>query len=279
MNKKQIVNENLSWPEVAESTNEQIIKSLESSLKKFTKLKRRRRPRQKKLADAKKTETEVDTNDAQVETILKAHFKIGINSITKTLERQAQNVLFVLVCRSCKPLNILTRHIQVMCALAKVPAACVHNLSTIMTKQLNVKTVSALLVLKFQAESKMPAAELVKSTLDDWSQHIVPLIPPLKNPFVNPERPDNIKAIINEISGDIARTRLEPKLDVNVVDTQMDVDVNESRCESEQEEDDHFGANFLKLKRKNDKKYLTFDSDEVSHFILFNDDYAKINKT
>lgn len=272
MNRKQIVNESLQWPEIDESTSNRIIDVLESSLKNYPGLKRKKNPpkrfrKNKPKSNQEKNKIDDENEEDSMASQLKSHIRIGINAITKSLEREPEKIMFVLVCRSCKPLAVLTRHIQLMCAMSNIPAGCIHSLTTRLKSQLNINTISALLVFK-QTETDQDA---IRKLLNDWSSQIPPLFPKLNNPFTENAAlstlpSDLMLSLIDEIKKEID----DRKDEINTLaSTQMDV------CENEDENEDNsdFGADFLRVDAN--VKYLDFDNQ---NFILFNDDYERKRK-
>lgn len=271
MNRKQIVNENLQWPEMDEKTSEKITDTLEAHFRKYPDLKRRKNP-PKRCRKYRRPNDEFKKNPpiSKESAWIKRHIRIGINVITKTLEREPTNVMFVLVCQSCRPLAVLTRHIQLMCSMNGIPAGCVHNLSTSLKPILNID-VRALLVRKTdQLDDQFKIEELLR----DWSEGIPNLLPVLKNPFGKIETipSESVFRLIDDIKRE-CRIDAE-KNEGNRMETE-EVDENSSEDEEEQE----FGANYLRIRGDRDGrvKWLDFDNDQ-DEFIRFNDSYTAKRK-
>lgn len=191
-----------------------------------------------------------------MDTYVKKHLRIGINSITKCLEKEPENVLLVIVCKSCKPVTVLTRHIQVMCSMSNIPAGCVNNLSSNLSKLFNVKTVSALAVCKDQKSENVEesSVKIVKDMLSGLYGIIVPLLPEIKNPFVSNESlnpPLNIEHVNNELNN----VTLSKKDNLPV------------RLKSNSNENEKFGADFISI-NKTKKNFASFDDNK---FILFSE--------
>ena len=103
MNRKLLVNDLLSWSDLNETENQRIITLIESQFKSYADVKRKKTlPKKIRLENKKNNQLN------KIETIgstLKNHLRFGINSITKELEKDPNNLLFVLVCKSCKPIH------------------------------------------------------------------------------------------------------------------------------------------------------------------------------
>lgn len=299
MNRKQIVNENLQWPEIDETQSVRILDALESHLKRYPELKRPKNPpkkvrlrRQQNKNKSKEGDEEMSEKPARAEIrpeaeAIKKRLRIGINVVTKTLEREPDNVMFVLVCRSCRPLGVLTRHVQVMCAMQGIPAGCVHNLSSRLERVLNIGSIRALLVRKSLLVVQPTTGEVDESILKDWRERIVPLLPVLKNPFGESSSSSlgdvpsggRVVELIEEIkrewrisSGEEHEEKEKKKGEASrmeVAEEEADNDENE------------FGDDYLRIRgdQRDHVKWLDFDNDDDDHhdtrFILFNDAYQR----
>lgn len=304
MNRKQIVNENLQWPEISQSQSQKIISYLEKNFEKYPLIRRKKNPprhirKKAKLAKTQKTEESkpnLPTNDPtsnkesqnefpkpNLEGYLKNHFKIGINSVTKTIEQEPNNVMFVLVCHSCKPLTVLTRHLQVMCAMANIPAGCVHNLSPSLKKLLNINTISAFLVLKTinlklnEAESSQQQKDItneIEVVLKDLQANIPSLLPKLKNPFTENQMlaENSTRHLMGQIENEL-NSEIEKAVNEQYSNMKNLIIVQSSESS---EEDDNFESGFLSINKRKSVKYLDFD--DTSNFILFNDTYQNHKK-
>lgn len=252
MNRKLLVNDLLSWSDLNETENQRIITLIESQFKSYADVKRKKTlPKKIRLENKKNNQLN------KIETIgstLKNHLRFGINSITKELEKDPNNLLFVLVCKSCKP--ILTRHIQVMCAKSSIPAGCVKDLSDKLSKFFNLKTVSALAVTKRILNKSDETSDLLtqsKEIIKDLALKIVPILPVVKDPF-------SAKA-----SNSIITTEIKIDMDQEIITAP--IQMIEAPSEEEME---HFGSDFISFKAS-DTKQIGFESNK---FILFNDDYS-----
>lgn len=291
--RKQIVNENLQWPEIEEKTSEQVLEMLETHLRKHPDLRRRKNP-PKKIRNKKKTKPQEEKSieeskekqnkreiSVEAESI-KRRIRIGINVITKTLEREPANVAFVLVCRSCKPLAVLTRHIQLMCAMEGVPAGCVHNLSTRLQKILNIGSVRALLVRKTDEKAATQPNETIESMFTEWSRRVPPLLPALKNPFGQIETIPGGGSIVSLIEEIKRECRIDEEDggaggEMEIDDNQVELKYTRDLEDEEEKEDDEFGDDYLRVgSSRKQPKWIEFDNENAdNHFILFNDSYEK----
>lgn len=252
MNRKLLVNELLGWSEISETNNEKIINLIETHFKPYSELKRSK-TLPKKLRLKKKTEQPTKVNDS-LGVIIKKQLRFGINSITRELEKDATNLKFVLVCKSCKP--ILTRHIQIMCAKSNVPAGCVTNLSCRLAKFFNLNTISAFaIVSKINDETNQDLLNQTQSINSDLENKIIELLPSVKDPFS-------------------AKTLTEDFVDVDMpceATTSKTPFLSETAVrEDKMETTSTFGSDFISFKEPETK--ISFNSRQ---FILFNDDYSE----
>jgi len=270
MNRKLLVNELLGWSDLNENDNENILSLIEHQFKDYSGIKRKK-TLPKRLRIKLNAETEkAKENTHDISNYLKKHIRFGINSITKELEKEPKNLLFVFVCKSCKP--ILTRHIQVMCSKWNVPAGCVKDLSVRLAKYFNIKSVSAFAITEnftpnesIQLEKDM--CQKAKEIIVDLAQKIVSFIPLVKNPFCFEIRSTLAKDAITEAEIDISSVKIEQK------QNEETLKVNRKSVESTTDEKmDTFGADFISFDGSNAKKTISFDSNY--RFILFNDDFS-----
>lgn len=258
MNRKQIVNELFSWPEITEAESARIVASIVNHLKKYPELKRNKTPpkaiREKlKASGALKQPVKSEIKDC---------IKLGINSVTKSLEQNPTQVKFVLVCRSCKPLVVLTRHLQVMCSYNNIPAGCVYTLSESLSKLFNIKAVGALAFCDSGLNESARLSEAFKS-------EIIPLIKPITNPFT--AQSQNFK-IIDQSDIESALKEKEAS-DINPEQVEMMVEDDENANDNE-ERQNNFGSDYISFNSSNNQ--IAFDSTD---FILFKDDYVPRRST
>jgi hypothetical protein len=290
MNRKLVANELFAWPEINEDNSKKIVQSLINQLKKYPEIKRKKTPpkhiRQKlkkeneeakKLTDNTLKHTN-ETNQNQFVNFLKKHLICGINIVTKHLEKNPKQIQFVLVCRSCKPLIVLTRHLQVMCAQHGIPAGCVHSLSDSLSKLLNLKTVGAFALCSGLDETKQIQEfnEKLVTILSDLNRNLVPLLPPLKNPFTSVIKVTKIEEI--EIDQDEIKSFAECDKEMETEITK-DVKLLKDFVTNEEEEDQNhncFGSDFISINKSNKQEVLGFNSDQ---FILFRDEDDYISKS
>lgn len=254
MNRKSIINENLEWPEINEQNSQNIIKFLGDFFAKESGL-RRKKTMPKKLRKLKnKTKAE---NKLDFGLFIKSRIKIGINSISKSIEKNPSSLAFVLVCRSCKPLTVLTRHIQVMCSISNISAGCVHNLNSL-AKIFNIKTVSALGILRNTELNFEPNEheKLFSDFLNDIQKYIIPLLPPLKNPFTSINLLDS-KILIDDVNNCLVK-----------------VDLNRDKKLENSKEMHTFGSDFISINESNICSFINFDNN---NFILIKDEDEDIN--
>ena len=292
MNKKLIVNENLVWPHLDDSSSKKIIDLIEANLKPYqTAIKREKTlPKHLRKKKAKATATEsqgvntkeispnpapqnvMDSEKTQCGMLLKKRFRVGINAVTKTLENEPGIIKFVLVCQSCSPLKLLTRHLQIMCAHLNVPAGCCLNLSKSLAKYLNVKTVSSFalcdtsLLRKSEETSSLEKENgVVTKLVNDLSDKIRKLLKPLDNPLSA-----NV-GLSKELIENTKLLQLDESKQQSLPETQLEVEMkieSASECEHIEEE---FGSDFISFNAVNkNTREVSFDSNS---FILFNDDY------
>jgi len=200
MNRKLITNERLLWPELSSSDDhEKILNCLETQLQNFPQIKRRKNPPKKERLKIKQQQQQLASEDNKIDETtqrLRKHFLFGINTVTRYLEKletgTESKVLCLFVCKSCKPLAILTRHLLIMCAQRGIKAACIIGLSQRITKIFNMKRTSAFVILN---ESKDGLAnEPFVNMFQAFESEILPLIPQLKNPLFEE------KIIVEDIS-------------------------------------------------------------------------------
>ena len=187
MIRKLIVNENLGWPQIDQADCKKVTEIIETNLKKYPGIKRER-TLPKRFRDNKSSQPILNANvdeNKKIASMLKQHFRLGINSVTKSLEREPNNLKFVLVCSSCSPLTVMTRHIQIMCSQLNVPAGCIINLSNSLSKLFNLKTISAFGICypKEQFENSSDENKEILDLLENLTTQIKKLLLPLKNPF------------------------------------------------------------------------------------------------
>jgi hypothetical protein len=288
MNRKLIVNELCAWPDIPESDSRKILDSIATTIRKHPGLKRQR-TLPKRIRDKLKLQKSADDNEQKQQqqnqkndqikpSPLKQHILLGINSITKCLERTPHRLLFVLVCRSCKPLVVLTRHLQVMCAHHNVPAGCVANLSSILGKLLNMKTVSAFAFCTkplTEIESSSVDNDKLNAAVDEFKRSVVSRLAPLTNPFTACVS-GQIKEIAVEIEIDAVKSQ------VAEADQEVSLDKNSSWMECDDDDDDnddkeveHFGSDFISFGGKSDERELAFDSVD---FVAFKDGYVRLQQ-
>ncbi len=197
MNRKLLVNEELEWETLNADDNEKILQVLENQLKIFPSLKRKNTVTKKKREIAKNdVPCEDNKKSLTNDHLFKKYIRIGINSVTKELEKNPKNVGFVLVCRTCKP--ILTRHLYIMCSEFDVRAGSIQSLSERLSKIFNFKTVSAFAIClslqRLENDTNSTSNE-IGTGIVELSNKISDFLPQLKKPFSL--KPD-IKRIIEE---------------------------------------------------------------------------------
>lgn len=192
MNRKLITSDKLNWPHVDELISNQILKYIENQLSKYPSIKRVKNPSKKQREKLKQLKSVEETgknnkngeNDENIEISksIKKHFIFGINSVTRCLENSGQNIMCVLVCRStCKPLRLLTQHLLIMCSQKQIKAACIYNMSNVISKLFNINRVSAVAILDQTNDTNI----VVNSILNEFKTNILDLLPDLVDPFVN----------------------------------------------------------------------------------------------
>lgn len=256
MNRKSIVNENFLWPEINEQNSTIIVKFLEEFFAKEPNLKRKNSlpKKARKLKDKNKA-----TNKLDFGLFIKKNIKIGINSISKALEKNPCNLALVLVCKSCKPLSVLTRHIHVMCSITKTPAGCVYNLNQL-SKVFNIKTVSALAICKTtetKFEENGQFIKLFNIFLDQFQQNILPYLIHINNPFTSIDFL-NTNILLDDVNYGLDKIELS----------------NDENCKKSKKED-IFGSDFISIDRPNISSFIDFDNDD---FILFHNEKFNIEK-
>ena len=201
MNRKLLVNDQLDWSAISQTDNETILKAVEKQLEKFQSIRRQKTLTKKQRLKTKNT---ARVDPPKVEVLMKKHILIGINSITKELEINPQNVRFLLVCKSCKP--ILTRHLYIMCSQSNVIGGCVQDLSTRLSKIFNLKTVSAFAICKQtsfgETEYEASVVEEVEKVMAKLSCQITQIMPMIKKPF-------SILPDLNKVIEEEVKTKLE----------------------------------------------------------------------
>ena len=266
MNRKLIVNEFFAWPDINELESKQITEFLENQLKQFPYLKRKRtiskRAREKlKSAAQEGHRTQAKSNEIEEFSIeFKKRLILGINAITKCIEKNPHHIMFVLVCRSCKPLVVFTRHLQVMCSHSKIPAGCVYGLSDKLSKILNLKTVSALAICNNKLNNSEESSNDLEQVLESFNQKVIPLLKPLANSF----------------TGRFPTSKIEPIRIDRAIELSADVKTNSELTTKKEEQfmeceesEENFGSDFISFNKN--EATVSFESSE---FILFNDNYV-----
>lgn len=262
MNRKLLINEQLDWPILKSDQNESILKLIESFLKLYPGLKR------KKSCKRQKTEARSEIPNS-IDSLLKKHIRVGINSVTKELEKNAKNVKCILICGSCKP--ILTRHLHIMCGQSNVNAGRVDKLSRRLESALGHKKVSALAI---SAVAGSYADDTIKIDADcainDLCNKVIENLPVLAKPF--------------DLRQDISKKLQEGNVHKFEGISKMQGLQNESCSKSEAmdqlinhsnegKETEAFGANFIAIGKTSDSEtFLSFNS--VGDHIQFDDNYS-----
>lgn len=283
MNKKLIINENLNWPLLDETASKKILETIESNLKLYQSTIKRKKTPPKHLRAKKETVQAEESKNLENEKsesiepgiLLKQRLRLGINAVTKTLETEPNIVKFVLVCRSCVPLKLLTRHLYIMCAQLNVPAGCVNNMSKYLASFLNIKSVSAFAIceeslVKHEGKNKQFEKEscAVSILLNEISEEIKKTLKPLENPLsskicLSKELIENTKLLkLEEFS--IESDSSVPAIEMT--DAKNEITTEPEKCEE-------FGSDFILFDTEKASEEISFNS---SNFILFNDDYENI---
>ena len=191
MNRKLITSKGLNWPEISEEASSSMISCLENELTKYPSIKRIKNP-PKKLREKLKKEPAgiVDNNEEKLKSnVIKSHFLFGINSITRYIEdveKKSKSILCVLVCKSSKPLRILTQHLLIMCSQKQIKAGCVNDLSSKMSNLFNINRASAIAILESDNE-------VVSSLLNQVKLNVLPSLPHIENPILKYDHEMDLK--------------------------------------------------------------------------------------
>jgi hypothetical protein len=189
MNRKLITSKDLLWPDIDEKTSETIVRCIEEELAKYPEIKRPKTlpKRQREHIKKQKLESSDDKEKTDEQTVdnYKFHFLNGINTITRFLEKpeNLDKILCILVCKSCK--RILIQHLLFISSQHNIKAGCVANLSKVLPKLFNIKTLSAVAIRKCYDVK-------YRQTQDKFEKVILPLLPNIENPF----------GMISEANGD-----------------------------------------------------------------------------
>ena len=287
MNRKQIVNENLAWPTLSDAKSESIVRCLDARLVQHAAtLARQKTPPKhiRKQLALKKQNAQQQQQQQQpsemlkppgtdtVGLMLKRHIRLGINSATKLLESEPDNVLFVLVCSSCVPLAVLTRHLHIMCAMRHVPAACVRSLSERIAKRLNMNTISCVAVQRSTRVDDLAPSEHDRQQLgvilSEWKREIGDTLPPLANPLsclpsvLVMQQPEEVSVPTS------SRMITDQAPLIGNEDGQ-----SEEEEEEEEEEEQTFGSNFISIENDDNDKRHECSFDNTTDFIQFDDGY------
>jgi hypothetical protein len=262
MNRKLITSDNLNWPEIDEESSSKILSCLEVHLIKYPNIKRVKNPPKKQREKLKKKLDPIsnDNEDNLKSIIIKSHFLFGINSITRyieSLDTKSKSILCVLVCRSCKPLRILTQHLMIMCSQKNIKAGCIYNLSSKISSLFNINRASAIAVLDSNDEN-------VFSLLNDFKSNALFLLPDLVNPIlkVNDE-------ILNEDLVTVNIEAVEPDAKIKSLN-----DIFSFSTERDDKVEQKNTLDFMSFgdfvdNNDNNENILTNFNDK--NFILFND--------
>ena len=184
MNRKLITSKALNWPEINDETSSRFLACIENELVKYPSIKRAKNPPKKQREALKKQVNDAVENQNSEEKLksiaIKSHFLFGINSITRyieNLDKKTKKILCIFVCRSCKPLRILTQHLLMMCSQMKLKAGCLNNLSSKISSLFNINRASAIAILDSDYEN-------MSLFLNEIKLQILPLLPDLDNPIV-----------------------------------------------------------------------------------------------
>ena len=283
MNKKLIINENLNWPLLDETASKKILEIIESNLKLYqSTIKRKKTPpkhlrAKKETIQVEESKHVVNEKSESIEPgiLLKQRLRLGINAVTKTLETEPNIVKFVLVCRSCVPLKLLTRHLYIMCAQLNVPAGCVNNMSKYLASFLNIKSISAFAIceeslVKYKEKNKQFEKEscAISILLNEISDEIKKNLKPLENPLsskicLSKELIENTKLLKLEEFSNESDSNMPA---IEMTDAKNEVTTDPEKCEE-------FGSDFISFDTEEASEEISFNS---SNFILFNDDYENI---
>jgi ribosomal protein L7Ae-like RNA K-turn-binding protein len=258
MNRKLITNKNLAWPELNETEHQQINQSLNSFFLEYP-LVKRKKPLPQYLRAKKKAKLEVENDTTLIDSVnqealqkcklFKRFIRLGINSVTKTLENEPKNVLVVLCCQSSP--GLLTRHLLMMCSQSQIPAASIKNLSTNLSKIFNIKTVTAIAVChsinREDSNEELIDENLlsnVKESINKLKEKVIARLAALnKNPF----RLGLGNCYITDLS------QVEEKIK-NCLRSEKEEKSNDVKMEFKEEEkaeDQGFGSDFIKFKMSN----------------------------
>lgn len=253
MNRKLIVNKNLAWPELNDAEHQQINESLKSFFCEYPLVKREKAlPQYLRAKKKAKLDVKSDTNCSQNQEasqtckLFKRFIRLGINSVTKTLETEAKNILVVLCCQSSP--SLLTRHLLMMCSQSHIPAASIKNLSTNLSKIFNIKTVTAIAVchsINTEDNNQKLIDEnflsKIKESINKLNEKVVAKLPTLnKNPF----RLGLGNCFINDLSQveEQIKNCFKPNEEEKSNDVQMEFK------EKDEAEDQGFGSDFIRFK-------------------------------
>jgi hypothetical protein len=282
MNKKLIINENLNWPVLEENESKIILELIESNFKAYQSTIKRKKTPPKYLRLKKDTVVEsikpikLENNESGI--LLKQRFRLGINAVTKTLETEPNIVKFVLVCRSCAPLKLLTRHLHIMCAQLSIPAGCINNLSGSLAKFLNIKSVSAFALCDeslVKTNEKMTHLDevangvsiLVNQISEKIRKHLKALDNPLSSKIgLSKELIENTRTLKLEELLDESESNMK---EIEMVDSKIQNSPGAEKCEE-------FGSDFISFDLKKSNEDISFNSP---NFIQFNDDYGNVEST
>ena len=258
MNRKLLYNKQQDWIDLNAADNETILSSIEKQLELNSSLKRLKTlPRELRTKAKNASESATSDKNKTIGLMLKKNLKFGINTITKELEKNSNNIGFILVCRSCKP--ILTRHLNIMCAQSKVSAGCVKDLSLRLSKFFNLKTVSALAVSKNLIHIENQDNEIIsqaESILNSLIKKITQCLPKLSEPY-NFDQSQLLKEEKKIPIPEIIQS------DVNIIKEIVRPPINEPI--------ETFGSDFISIETAKKEVFADFSSNQS--FILFNDEY------
>jgi hypothetical protein len=252
MNKKLITSTALNWPDIDDETSLKIISCLENELVKYPILKRAKNP-PKKLREKLKSERVEKTDE---EKLIKSHFLFGINSITRYIENidaNSKQILCVLVCRSCRPLRILTQHLIVMCSQKQISAGCVNNLSNKISNLFNLNRASAIAILESDFE-------IVRELVNQVKSSILPLLSPIENPILKYDHEI-------ELEEEFIDKRIDDVDQDNQIKSFNEIFVFDKKEKKNDDDFLSFGAQFVEINSVK-KRNITFFNDKS--FISFN---------
>jgi ribosomal protein L7Ae-like RNA K-turn-binding protein len=253
MNRKLIVNQNLAWPDLSDADHQQINESLNLFFRDYPFVKRKKATPQ--YLRAKKKAKLEETTDAcrsqkqeplQTCQLLKRFIRLGINSVTKTLETETNNVLVVLCCQSSP--SLLTRHLLMMGTQSQIPAASIKNLSTNLSKIFNIKTVTAFAICH-SIDTDNNNQELIdensilkaKENINRLKEKLLVKMPKLnKIPFR--------LGLGNSFINDLSQVEQKIKFCFNPGEENSNNIKMESEEESVKLKDEEFGSDFIRFK-------------------------------